>query len=103
MFIPFARAYDKEFSLAANYPKGHGELFAEWMKENYPGATLFHVEGTHGSRQDIMFTASLAIAMNQLYNINFLDYCLQMSDNKERVLQRSLFVCLSSIEMAAQA
>ncbi len=49
MFTLFARAYDKEFSLAANYPKGHGELFAEWMKENYPGVLLFHVESTHGS------------------------------------------------------
>jgi hypothetical protein len=37
MFTPFARAYDKEFSLAVNYPKGHDKLFAEWMKENYPG------------------------------------------------------------------
>jgi hypothetical protein len=105
MFTPFARAYDKEFSLAANYPKGHGELFAEWMKENYPGELLFHVESTHGSRQDIMFTAALAIAMNRSFNIDFLDYCLRMSDKtkKDHVLQRSLFVVLSSVEMAAQA
>jgi hypothetical protein len=54
MFTPFARAYDKELSLAANYPKGHGELFAEWMKENYPGELLFHVESTHGSRQTML-------------------------------------------------
>jgi hypothetical protein len=64
MFTPFARAYDKEVSLAANYPKGHGELFAAWMKENYPGELIFHVESTHGSRQDNMFTAALVIAMN---------------------------------------
>ena len=76
MFTSFARAYDKEFSLAVNYPKGHGELFAEWMKENYPGKLLFHVESTHGSRQDIMFTAALAIAMNRAFNVEFLDYCL---------------------------
>ena len=25
------RAIDKEFSLSANYPKGHGQLFLEWM------------------------------------------------------------------------
>ncbi len=103
MFTPFAQAYDKEFSLSVNYPKGHGELFAEWMKENYPGELLFHVESTHGSRQDIMFTAALAIAMNRLFNIEFLDYCLQMSDKKNHVLQRSLFIVLSSIEMVAQA
>jgi hypothetical protein len=40
MFTPIARAYDKEFSLAANYLKGHGELFAEWMRENYPGSIV---------------------------------------------------------------
>jgi hypothetical protein len=102
MFTPFARACNKEFSLAVNYPKGHGELFAEWMKENYPGELLFHVESTHGSRQDIIFTAALAIAMNRACNVEFL-----MSDTdktkKDHVLQRNLFVVLSSLEMAAQA
>jgi hypothetical protein len=75
------------------------------MKENYPGELLFHVESTHGSRQDIMFTAALAIAMNRSFNIDFLDYCLRMSNKtkKDHVLQRSLFVVLSSVEMAAQA
>ncbi len=103
MFTAFARAYNKEFSLAANYSKGHGELFAEWMKEYYPGDLLFHVESTHGSCQDIMFMAALLIAMNRWYNIEFLDYCLWMSDKKDHVLQRSLFVVLLSMEMAAQA
>jgi hypothetical protein len=50
-----------------------------------------------------MFTAALAIAMNRSFNIEFLGYCLRMSDKKDHVLQRSLFVVLSSIEMAAQA
>ena len=27
------RAFDREFSLSANYRKGHGMLFNEWMKE----------------------------------------------------------------------
>ena len=30
------RAVDKEFSLLSNYPKGHGELFCEWVREHYP-------------------------------------------------------------------
>eukprot|EP00956_Cyclotella_meneghiniana_P043804 scaffold288481_cov139-Cyclotella_meneghiniana.AAC.1 len=30
------RAIDKEFSLSANYPKGHGELFLEWLREKHP-------------------------------------------------------------------
>ena len=46
------RATDKEFSLSANYPKGDGELFKAYMKKEYPGALLFHVERAAGSRQD---------------------------------------------------
>jgi hypothetical protein len=29
------RAVDKEFSLSANYPKGRGKLFLEWIREYY--------------------------------------------------------------------
>jgi hypothetical protein len=36
-------AVDKEFSLSSNYPKGHGELFREWIHEHYPGVLLLHV------------------------------------------------------------
>jgi hypothetical protein len=43
------RAIDKEFSLSANYPKGHGELFKAWMKKYHFGALLFHVERAAGS------------------------------------------------------
>ena len=35
------RAYHKEFSLTANYPKGHGELFRDWIIKNHP----FHSGG----------------------------------------------------------
>ena len=27
------RVFDKEFSFCANYPKGHGMLFCQWMKK----------------------------------------------------------------------
>jgi hypothetical protein len=43
-FISFARAFDKMFSLCANYPKGWGEIFRQWMKENHSGELLFSVE-----------------------------------------------------------
>ena len=46
-------AFDKEFSLSENYPKGHGDLFGEWMLQCYPGALLLHVERAAGSRQDL--------------------------------------------------
>ena len=47
------RAIDKEFILSSNYPKGHGELFLEWMQEKHPSALLLHVERASGSRQDL--------------------------------------------------
>ena len=32
LWIVFSRAYYKEFSLAENYPKGHGAWFHAWLK-----------------------------------------------------------------------
>ena len=55
------RAVDKEFSLAANYPKGHGELFGKWMDTHHPGAMLLHVERTTRSRQDLCVEGAGAI------------------------------------------
>jgi len=40
------RAIDKEFSLPANYPKGHGDCFKHWLQKNYPGELLVAVERT---------------------------------------------------------
>ena len=34
-------AFDKEFSLCANYPKGHGELFLTWLRTKYPNELFF--------------------------------------------------------------
>ena len=67
------RAIDKEFSLSANYPKGHGQLFLEWMREKHPGKLLLHVERASGSRQDLCTEGCMAILMNYPYYIKFLD------------------------------
>ena len=65
-FDGFARAFDKEFSLCANYLKGHGELFLMWMKENHPGELLLHVErAASGGRMDVCSMAALAIFWNR--------------------------------------
>ena len=68
------RAIDKEISLLANYPKGNGELFLEWMEENYSGVLLFHAKYAAGSHQD---TEGLALFMNYPYYIKFLDEMLR--------------------------
>ena len=33
---------DKEFSLTADYPKDHGDLFKTWMDLYYSGVLLLH-------------------------------------------------------------
>ena len=97
------RAYDKEFSLAANYPKGHGKYFLGFIKQFYPGVLLYHVESMHGSRMDVIFSASIAMYMNRAYNVAFLEYCLSLRGEKRyNILQRNLYVELTSDEMVAQ-
>ena len=67
-FISLARAFDKEFSLTANYPKGHGEIFGQWMKENHKGELLFHVErAVKDVRQDVSLMATMAMYWNRNY------------------------------------
>ena len=99
------RAVDKEFSLSANYPKGHGALFAQWMRDYHPGELLLHVERAAGSRQDLCTEGCLPIARNYEYWLEFLDWMLKKTgkDDKASILQRNLFVALGSVEMIALA
>ena len=91
-------AFDKEFSLCANYPKGHGELFLTWIRTKYPNELLFHVERSGGGRQDLALMASLPIYWNRELCVEFLDERLRVPGN-EGVLQRNLFTVLTSAEM----
>ena len=50
----FIRAFHKEFSITANYPKVHGEQFRTWMMKRYPKEFLMHAERATGSHQDII-------------------------------------------------
>jgi hypothetical protein len=99
------RAIDKEFSLSSNYPKGHGELFREWVPEYYPGILLLHVECAAGSRQELCTEGSLPVYMNYPYYVEFLDSALRkprkMKNESASILQKNLFVVLTSSEMIA--
>ena len=65
MFEAVLRAIDKEFSLPANYPKGHGDMFLHWLKQNHSGALLVPVERTAGSRQDLAAEGAAAVYWNR--------------------------------------
>ena len=55
------RAIDKEFSLPANYPKGHGDHFKHWLKREHPGTLSVPVHRTSGSRQDLVMEGAAAV------------------------------------------
>ena len=57
------RAFDKEFIIAANYRKGRGEVFKEWIKSNHPGELLLHVERSTGSCQDLLVEGAPSICL----------------------------------------
>ena len=46
--------FHKEFSLDANYPKGHGEKLRSWMIKNYPMEFIMHAERATGNQQDLV-------------------------------------------------
>ena len=103
-FMSMVRAFDKEFSLCANYPKGHGALFLQWMKEHHPKELFMHVErAATGKRHDIVAMAALAILWNRQYCVEFLHELLFFSEKSENILSWSLWATLSSLEMAAVA
>ena len=95
-------AFDKEFSLCANYPKGHGELFLIWLRERYPDAMLFHAERAGGGRQDLALMALLPIFWNCLWCVELLDERLRVPNNNN-ILQKNLFTVLTCAEMVAVA
>ena len=59
------RAIDKEFSLPANYPKGHGDWFKYWLKKMHPGALQLAVERATGSRMDLACEGAGAVYWNR--------------------------------------
>ena len=91
------RAYDKNFSLSANYPKGIGGLFVKWILDKHPGYVLYHVEQVLGSRQDMILEALLAIYKNWEIDIEFFDESLRMPGKiRDNILMRDMFVLLAS-------
>ena len=96
----FIRAFHKEFSLTANYPKGHGDQFRTWMIENHPMEFLMHAERALGNRQDLVCMGAGPIYWNRQFCVEFLDERLMMLDGSN-ILQTNLSCLLTSVEMIA--
>ena len=95
------RAVDKEFSLPANYPKGHGDQFKYWLHKYHPGVLLVSVERTSGSRQDLAVKGAAAIYWNRKYYVEFLNQRLKA--NGDHILKNNLFIVLSCMEMISMS
>ena len=99
----FCRAHDKSFSLSANYPKGFGEEFLEYMKEKHPTFCLYHVARCRGARMDMILEAAIPLYMNRRVCIEYLDYSLKMvGKRRDNILKINLWTLMSSSEMVAQ-
>ena len=96
------RASDKEFSLCANYPKGHGDMFREWIVRTHPRVLLFHVVSTDGGRQDMACEGAGAFYMNRPYWAEFLDERLRQP-SAANILQECLYIEMTSIDMIGSA
>jgi hypothetical protein len=94
------RAVDKEFSLPANYPKGHGREFKHWLEKYHPGVLLVPTLRSSGARHDLNVEGAGAIYFNRWLYIQFLDEQL-CTPNASHILQENLFIILSSSEMIA--
>ena len=75
--------FDKKSSLCANYPKGWGSNFSQWMKDNHIGELLFHVERACKGRMDVVLMASMAIYWNRNYCVDFLELRKLLLPNRQ--------------------
>ena len=96
-FDNMCRAFDKEFSLFANYPKGCGSNFRQWTKENHSGELLFHVECACKGRMDVVLMASMAIYWNRKYCVDFLDEMISYCGWEDNILACKQMMLLSSV------
>eukprot|EP00957_Ditylum_brightwellii_P193288 14717125-Ditylum_brightwellii.AAC.1 len=95
-------AINKEFSLPANYPKGHSDEFKTWLLKHHPSALLVPVTHATGSRQDLAVEGAESVYWNRKYYVQFLHRFLHaLDDSKKSTLKENLFIVLTSIEMIA--
>ena len=91
------RTLHKEFSLDANYLKGHGEKFRYWMIKKYPKELIVNTGRASDSHQYIITMGAGPIYWNRIFNVEFLDDYLRIKDNTN-ILQQNLFTIFTSIE-----
>ena len=62
-------AVNKKSSLCDNYPKGHGELFREWIETYHHGVLLFHMREHKGPTKNYLSRGRLCLHETPLLDI----------------------------------
>ena len=94
------RAIEKYFGGTANYAKGKGSMFMDYMRRYHPTAYLYSVaRACGGSRQDIGTEGAIPVLMNIPFYLEFLIW--RMRCGGDGILEKSLYHVLRSIEMVS--
>ena len=99
--INLLRSVEIYFGGNANYAKGKGDEFMNWMNCYHPMAYIYAVSwACGGSLQDIGVEGAIAVLMNTPYYLEFL--ILRMGcGHGDGILEHNLFMLLQSIKMIA--
>jgi hypothetical protein len=93
-------AIEKVFGETANYAKGSGSMYYDYMRMYNPKS--HHYQITHarrGTRQDVGFEGSMAVFMNIPYYLEFLDWWLSSGLSGDSILMKNLLIIFQLVEM----
>ncbi len=77
---------EKGFCLTANYAKGHGSMFEQWIHVDHPTTYLYPILcACGGSRQDLGVEGAPVVLMNLPYNLQFFHWCLSIGIGRDSI------------------
>ena len=98
--VGILRAIEKYFGGTANYAKGKGSLFMDYMRRYHPTAYLYSISrACGGARQDIGVEGAIAVLMNIPYYLEFLIWRFRCGG--DGILEKNLWLVLRSVEFVA--
>jgi len=91
-------AIEKYFGATANYAKGKGSMFMDYMRCYHSLAYLYSICRACGrSRQDIGVKGAVPVLMNVPYYFEFLAWRMECDGNG--ILEKNLYTILRCVEM----
>ena len=98
--VMILRAVEKHFGGTANYSKGKGSMFLDWMRRYHPGAYLYSIVcACGGTCQDIGAEGAYPVLMNIPYYLEFLIWRFRCGG--DGILEKNLWIELRSVEFVA--